>query len=209
MGGRGSSSSKAKNGGGGSSNNTEEKTTGYKLQEGEQAVVRLTPNWLNPEGQVIVIKDNDGNYVYKVGFSKDNSPIDTNSTEYKRALSEYNVKASVKTDGTVEISKGGLYSRKKTFKTVDAFQKDVNDKLDSRISYYQKQADSMKKGVLPYSQVQAENYQKLVRTNEPNALTLIAKDLNNSIHNARTKVQAAEDMKSRLNMTLFRKRNGL
>lgn len=87
--------------------------------------MRLAPNWLNKEGQIMVYKNKDGNYVYTGHINKEIPKTDTKSAEYKANLARNNVKAKFLSNGKVSVSSGGLYAKKKTFKNVSV----LSDKL--------------------------------------------------------------------------------
>ena len=135
--------------------------------------------------------------------------VDETSDTYKNELRSDNVKASFKSDGTVEVANGGLFSRKKKFKNVDAFQSEVNKKLDAKINYYNTSSESIEKGFLPYGQLAAENYANLIKSRTlSDATKQIRKDMEGYIKTNKTKSAAAQDMKERLSKLVddYRKR---
>ena len=177
---------------------------GYKLKPGEEAYARLAPTWLNKQGQILIVKNSNGQYVYTGNINSNVPKTDTNSYEYQSALRSNNVKANFKSDGSVEVVKGGLYQRKKTFKDVDSFQKDVTSKLDAKINYENNNINYIKSGVLPYSELQASNYKTIIQNNPGSqAMMLINKDLNKNLQAAQTRRDAAQDMKERLNNAVY------
>lgn len=175
--------------------------SGYQLKDGEEVFARSSPTSFNKQGEILIIKNADGDYVYK-GFVGDyKGAIDKNSSDYKYALSSSNVKSKFKSDGSVEVVKGGLFDRKKTFKNTDDFQKEVNKRLDYKIQIETSRIESIKKGILPFSQVEAENYKTIIRSNVlVDAKNKIAKELQDSIKNSKIKIDAYQNMKSRFNV---------
>lgn len=194
MGGRGSSSGKGKSGGSANTPNIQ------AMSQGEESYVKLPPTWLNKDGQTVVAKTADGEYVYKVGFDKTDYRIDTDSSEYKKALQGYNIKASFKADGSVSVAKGGLFSKKRTFKTIDAFEKEANKKLDAYKAYYDRDTRLTKSGRI--TQLQAENLKSLIYNDTPNALKRFNDSLKTSLMSSRTRSVAAQDMKERLSVAV-------
>lgn len=187
--------------------NKRSKQKDYQLKAGEKVYARSAPTSLNKEGKVMIIEDADGNYVYK-GFVGDyNKKIDTNSIEYKRALNSVNVKAKFKADGSVEVVKGGLYSRKRTFKNVDELQKDANNKIDSLIQYEEKRINNTKQGILVLGEVHADNIKTMLRKNVlADAEKKIQEDLQGIIKTSKTNIDAYQNMKNRLNAFISQKK---
>lgn len=186
----GRGTSKANGGGGGGG-----------LSKGEEAYVSLPPNSLNRNGQVIVAKTSDDRYIYKGGFDKNDYRVDKNSAEYKRALRDYNVNAKFHSDGSVTVTKGGLYNRKKNFKSVDDFHKESEKRLNESINYNKIKVADTKKGYIP--QIQAENIKSIVRNNSTaQAMQKIGKEMQESINYSNVRIAAAQDMKQRLNVAV-------
>lgn len=174
---------------------------GYKLKAGEEAVVRLAPNWLNKEGQIMVYKNKDGNYVYTGHINKEIPKTDTKSAEYKANLARNNVKAKFLSNGKVSVSSGGLYAKKKTFKNVEEFKKDVNARLDAKIKRRMQNMSDLKNGILPFSQLQAENIKSDFKNNVSSvAMKKIGKTLHNDLKSYQLEIDAAKDAKRRLNL---------
>lgn len=199
------SNSKGSKGSGnsGAEGSTEKKLSGigYKLKAGEEAVVRLAPNWLNKEGQIMVYKNKDGNYVYTGHIDKEVPKTDTKSAEYKANLARNNVKAKFLSNGKVSVSSGGLYAKKKTFKNVEDFKKDVNARLDAKIKRRTQNVNDLKKGILPFSQLQAENIKSDFKNNVSSvAMKKIGKTLHNDLKSYQLEIDAAKDAKRRLNL---------
>lgn len=112
-------------------------------------------------------------------------------------MSDFNVKAQYNSDGTVTVVKGGLYQKKRTFKTENAFKKETDKKLSAYESYYSNSADRTKKGYI--SQLQAEVLKgELQNRTQSDALKSFGKKLNQSINSDKTKVEAIQDMRERL-----------
>ena len=182
-----------KSGAGRNANNSQ-----TQLANGEETYVKLPPSALYKDGQIIVAKDADGRYIYKVGFEKSTGAIDKNSTEYKRALRDYNVKAQFNADGSVTVTKGGLYSQKRKFKSVDAFQKETETRIDKYIDYYKKQEQATSQGRI--SQIQAENLKSSLKNSASyhSPLQQFGKSLTKDMESSRIQQTAAQDMKTRL-----------
>lgn len=161
---------------------------------------------LNPGDNVIaaagpkkrpILVENDGKYQLKIAIPESAKKIDTQSSEYKRALREYNVRAAFNSDGSVQVKNGGLYSRSKKFKDINAFEKDVNEKIDSLTNYYNKVVNNRQKGYVP--QVQVDSIKNIVRSNPSGqAIGKIQKMISSEIMSYRTQAAAGEDMKRRL-----------
>ena len=160
------------------------------------------PTALNGSGERVVTLTNDGDYIYSRSIpSVSDTRIDTNSADYKRALRDFNVKAQFNADGSVQVSNGGLFSRKQKFKTTSDFQKEANKRIDNRIDYWKSEESRIKSGRL--TQIEAENIKSKVR-NESKSMAI--KDINNSfkqqIAQARTYSAAGDDMKRRLSAAI-------
>lgn len=185
--------SKSNAGAGENANNSQ-----TQLANGEEAYVKLPPSALYKDGQIIVTKDADGGYIYKVGGEKSTGAIDKNSTEYKRALRDYNVKAQFNADGSVTVTKGGLYNQKRKFKSVDAFQKETETRIDKYIDYYKKQEQATSQGRI--SQIQAENLKSSLKNSASyhSPLQQFGKSLTKDMESSRIQQTAAQDMKTRL-----------
>lgn len=182
---------------------------GYQLKPGEEVYARLAPTWQNKQGEIMIIKDTNGKYVYTGYVDSATGVTDKNSIEYKSTLKNNNVNAKFINDGTVEVSKGGLFSKKKTFKSIDDFQKEVNTRLDANIKYENTNINNLKNGILPYSQVQASTYKNILSNNPSSqAMKLISKDLNKQIKSAKTNLDAIQDMKQRLNVVVNNYKKG-
>lgn len=171
--------------------------SGTTLQKGETAFLKTKSNWLNKDGEVVIAQNSDGDYIFKRYFNKETPKVDTDSSEYKQALQQYNVKASFKTDGSVVVTKGGLYQRKATFKSKEAFMKETESRIDKRKSLYQSQLDYAKSGKI--SQLKAENFKSTLRNNEQStALKSMKRSMEDSLKTYATNIAAGDDMKQRL-----------
>lgn len=170
-----------------------------KRESGNEVILREGKTWLNPEGKPVVTKNKKGEYIYLPYFKKSDKKFDKESNEYKRSLKEYNIKAGVHKDGRVTVTKGGIYSRKQTFKSADAFKKDANKKLDKQIKYNEHMMNKLKNGVLTYGDLDVSSIKSAIR-NKTN-LKDINKSLSERYEYHRMQVEAAKDMKRRLNQS--------
>jgi hypothetical protein len=140
---------------------------------------------LNGKTPVIALSD-DGSYRY-LGFIPNWTTMqaDKQSREYKQAIRDYNIKLQTHSDGTVTVEKGGLYSRKRTFKSKSAFIKDAEKRLrDSSILDDSRLSDIIH-GIIP--QIQAENFRSITRSMSS---SMAAKEMKKQI---RETMQAAVD----------------
>ena len=145
----GAHTSKAGSGGGGSSGSSPD------LRANESVFL------LNGKTPVIALSD-DGSYRY-LGFIPNWTTMqaDNQSQAYKQAIRDYNIKLQTHSDGTVTVEKGGLYSRKRTFKSKSEFKKDAEKRLsDSGFRDVSRLSD-IEKGIIP--QIQAENFRSITR----------------------------------------------
>jgi len=154
----------------------------------------------NKSGKIVVVRTADGNYIYRGPLPSSGRKVDVSSPEYKSALREYNIHVKFNGDGSVSITKGGLYDRKRTFASVESFQKDANARLDKIVSYYNQQESLTRKGRI--SQISAENLKSSVRNDTPNALKKFSKHLEEDAHRSRVMSTAAKDMKNRLSAVI-------
>ena len=94
---------------------------------------------LNPNGEVWIVKKN-GQYKWvHANLLPDDgvvAPVDKSSDLYRQQLSTLNIKAGINKSGQLVVQGKGLYSRKKTFKSVDDFEKDAKKRLESAKLYY-------------------------------------------------------------------------
>ena len=173
MGGRGASSGKAKS------------TTKQKDSQGV--------------GKFLTGNDSEGyKYSGHIPETYFNKAIDKSSNDYKRALRENNVKYQIHSDGSVSVEKGGLYNRKRTFKSEKEFRNETNKRIDSNIAFEKKQMDATKSGRM--SQIAAENVKSVFRNNPiSQAAKKIEKERGENIYRNRTRIAAAESMKARFN----------
>lgn len=158
----------------------------------------FSPTALNSSRERVITLTNDGDYFYSRAIPNFNDiRIDTNSSEYKRALRDFNVKAQFNADGSISVANGGLFSRKQKFKNTSDFQKEVDKRIDSRINYWKSEENRVKSGKL--TQIEAESIKSTVRNKSK---SMAIKDINNAfkeqITQARTYSEAGEDMKRRL-----------
>ena len=70
-----------------------------KLRNGETAFASFAPTGLNPNGEAIIAKTSDGGYRY-MGHIPDynNIRVDSESSDYKQAQRDFNVRASMSED---------------------------------------------------------------------------------------------------------------
>ena len=152
-------------------------------------------------GKFLVGNDSSGyqytGYIPETYFNKQ---VDTQSNDYKRALRENNVKYQIHSDGSVTVVKGGLYDRKRTFKSEKDFRNETNKRIDANIAFEKKQMDATKSGLMPQI---AADYVKTVFNNNPvsQATKIIEKERGDNIYRNRTRIAAAESMKRRFNLT--------
>lgn len=119
---------------------------------------------LNPNGEVwIVEKNGQYKWVHANLLPDDGviAPVDKSSDLYRQQLSTLNIKAGINKSGQLVVQGKGLYSRKKTFKSVDDFEKDAKKRLESAKLYYNGGLQSIKDGVL--SQLEAENMKSILQ----------------------------------------------
>lgn len=162
-----------------------------ELKAGEEAYVK------SPRGEVVVVKNENGEYVYKGYIDKSDVRVDTSSAEYKQALRDNNVKVKFNANGTVTVTSGGLFDRKRTFKTIEAFQQEANSRIDRNIEYDKRQAERTRKGII--SQLHAENIRSdFSSKTSGDAKRAVEKQLRSAIKSQETRAAAAQDMKQRL-----------
>lgn len=165
-----------------------------RLKDNEQAYVSRPEN-----NEPLIAVDSEGRYRYLYGFIQDHEPVDKNSAEYRRALSDYNVKVKFNSDGSVTVAKGGIYNKKRQFNSIDTFQKETNTKIDKYIDYYKKQEQSSRNGYT--TQIEAEALKSNLReTTYHTAIDNFTKGLRKEQHQNKIEYTAAQDMKSRLSV---------
>lgn len=170
-----------------------------RLRNGESAFVSFAPTGLNPNGEAIIAKTSDGGYRYMGNIPDyDNIRIDSDSSDYKQAQRDFNVKASMSEDGRITVQKAGLYDRKKTFKDAETFRKDVIKRIDSRSQYDKDELDSLKKGRI--SQIQAEYYRGIVKNNTSSmAIKKMNEGIRNDMQAVKARLEVAGKAKSKAN----------
>ena len=152
-------------------------------------------------GKFLTGNDSSGyKYTGNIPETYFNKKVDTQSNDYKRALRENNVKYQIHSDGSVMVAKGGLYDRKRTFKSEKDFRNETNKRIDANIAFEKKQMDATKSGRM--SQIAADHV-KTVFNNNPvsQAARIIEKERGDNIYRNRTRIAAAESMKTRFNLT--------
>ena len=205
MGGRGSSSGKRT---GGASDN--EKAA---LRSGETVYATFEPSRAVKEGDpynIGVAKNANGEYRYIGYIPPANSvTIDKSSTEYKRELRNYNINAKFKADGTVEVTKGGLFTRKRVFKSVDAFEKETSAKLNGSMDYWQKTLDYREKGYLDDMTAQKWKAEMSRTFASPTTKRKYQSEIINGMKYPKMRIAAAQDMKSRLAVAISQAKSRL
>lgn len=116
---------------------------------------------LNGKTPVIALSD-DGSYRY-LGFIPNWTAMqaDRQSQAYKQAIRDYNIKLQTHSDGTVTVEKGGLYSRKRTFKSRSEFIKDADKRLSDSGFRDSVRLSAIARGIIP--QIQAESFRSITR----------------------------------------------
>lgn len=162
------------------------------LRAGESPFVSFPPTPLKPEGEPIIARTADGGYRYMGHIpSWDSIKVDTDSQAYKRAQRDYNVKAVVNSNGEITVKRGGLYARDKTYKNVDAFEKDVKKRIDSSSSFDVSHRESIEQGRI--SQISAEYYRGIVRNNTSSmAIKKIGESLRQDMSDSKARLDVAE-----------------
>lgn len=184
------------------SNSANATANNRSLHNGESAFVSFTPTALHPQGEPIIAKLADGGYRY-MGYipAYDNIRVDSESSDYKQAQRDFNVRASMSEDGRITVQKAGLYDRKKTFKDAESFRKDVIKRIDSRSQFDKNELDSLKKGRI--SQIQAEYYRGVVRKNTSSmAIKKMNEGIKNDMHSIKARIEVAEKAKTRINQVI-------
>lgn len=166
----------------------------------------FSPTALDSSRERVITLTNNGDYIYSRAIPNFNDiRIDTNSSEYKRALRDFNVKAQFNADGTVSVANGGLFSRKQKFNNTSDFQKEVNKRIDSRVDYWKSEEKRVKSGKL--TQIEAENIKSTIKNKSKSmAIKDINKSFKEQIAQARTYSEAGEDMKRRLSNAISNSR---
>jgi len=172
--------------------------TGRELKNNETAFVSFAPTALHPEGEPIIARSDEGRYRY-LGNIPDYADIkvDTDSSDYKQAQRDYNVKLRLLSNGGVEVSKGGLYSRARTYTNIDNFKQDVIHRINSRASFDIAELGSLQKGYI--SQIKAEYYRGLVKKNSSSmALKAMNEAIKGDMQSIKSRLDVAEKAKRKL-----------
>lgn len=166
----------------------------------------FSPTALNGSRERVITLTNGGDYFYSRAIPNFNDiRIDTNSSEYKRALRDFNVKAQFNADGSVSVANGGLFSRKQKFKNTSDFQKEANKRIDSRVNYWKSEENRVKSGKL--TQIEAESIKSTIKNKSKSmAIKDINKSFKEQITQARTYSEAGEDIKRRLSIAISNSR---
>lgn len=214
MGGRGSSSGKAGKGSG-TSKAGKVRNEKVVLGEGEIPFATFTPSTQTPEGSssnLIVVKNKDGQYIFK-GYIPPASTIkiDQTSPEYQRTLRDYNVHAIFNSDGTVDVTKGGLFTKKRKFKSIDAFEKEVSTRLDGSAKFWQSSIDRIEQGII--TQLDAEHIKSTINRQKMYATATTRKqfgtEISKSMKYPKMRVTAAQQMKARISVVVDEARKKL
>lgn len=214
MGGRGSSSGKAGKGSG-TSKAGKVRNEKVVLGEGETPFATFIPSTEVPEGDIFniaVVKNKDGQYIFK-GYIPPASTIkiDQTSQEYQKTLRDYNVHAKFNSDGTVDVTKGGLFTKKRKFKSIDAFEKEATAKLDGSAAFWQKHIDITEKGII--SQLDAEHIKSTINRQKMYATATTRKqfgtEISKSMKYPKMRVTAAQQMKARISVVVDEARKKL
>lgn len=205
MGGRGSSSGKEA----GRARDNEKAA----LRSGETVYATFEPSRTVKEGDTYnigVAKTANGDYRY-TGYipSSDSVKIDKNSAEYKRELRNYNVNAQFKADGTVEVTKGGLFTKKRTFKTIDSFEKETSAKLNGSMDYWQKTLDRRAEGYIAEATAQKWKTEMSRTFASPTAKRKYQSEIVDGMKYPKMRISAAQDMKSRLAVAISQAKSRL
>ena len=183
----GRGSSKAGNGG-----------NAAKISHGETVFAAFPPNSLHPNGDAIIAKTSDDRYRY-LGFvpNYDSIQIDKNSSNYRRAERDFNIKAKITANGEVVVSAAGLYQRKKTYKSVNDFKKDAMKRVNSRSEYNDAELRALKDGYV--SQIQAENWKSLLtKKTQSDALKQMQKDIKEDMKYLKERQKAADVARAKI-----------
>lgn len=169
------------------------------LRNGESPFASFSPMPLKPEGEPIIARTADGGYRYMGHIPDyDNIRIDRDSADYKQAQRDYNIKASMTANGQIVVQNAGLYNRKKTFKDVETFRKDVIKRIDSRSQFDKDKLNSLKKGRI--SQIQAEYYRGVVKKNSSSmAIKKMNEGIRNNMQATKERLTVAENAKAKVN----------
>lgn len=161
-----------------------------------------------PQGEPFVVVKNgrrnealvtqvDGEYRYQGYIPEYNKKIDTSDPEYRRALRDNNVKVKFTANGEAVVSKGGLFSRGKTFKTIDAFQQEANRRLDTQAERGRSEVSRIQSGRMV--QIEAENLKSFARDHViGDTKRHYENQATAAMKSARIQQEAALDMKRRL-----------
>lgn len=183
------------------------------LKDGETVYATFEPSKTVKEGDqfnIGVAKSANGNYRY-TGYipSVDSVAIDKSSIEYKRELRNYNVNAQFKADGTVEVTKGGLFTKRRTFKTIDAFEKETSAKLNGSMDYWQKTLDRSAEGYIAEATAQKWKTEMSRTFASPTTKRKYQSEIINGMKYPKMRIAAAQDMKSRLAVAISQAKSKL
>lgn len=183
------------------------------LQSGETVYATFEPSKTVKEGDpfnIGVAKSANGDYRY-TGYipSVDSVAIDKSSIEYKRELRNYNVNAQFKADGTVEVTKGGLFTKKRTFKTIEAFEKETSAKLNGSMDYWQKALNRSAEGYIAEATAQKWKAEMSRTFASPTTKRKYQSEIINGMKYPKMRIAAAQDMKSRLAVAISQAKSKL
>lgn len=168
------------------------------LKPGESPFISFPPTPLKPEGEPIIARTEDGGYRYMGHIPAwDDIKVDTDSQAYKRAVRDYNVKAVMNSNGEITVKRGGLYARDKTYKNVDAFEKDVKKRIDSSSSFDVSAREGIQQGRI--SQISAEYFRGVVKNNTSSmAIKKMGESIRQSMADTKARLDVAEKAKRKL-----------
>ncbi|MBP5717720.1 MAG: hypothetical protein J6X53_01915 [Abditibacteriota bacterium] len=145
----------------------------------------------------MLVTINDGEYRYQSYIPTYDKKIDTSDPEYKRALRGNNIKVKFTANGEAVVTKGGLFSKGRTFKTIDAFQQEANRRLDAQAERGKSEFSRIQSGRM--TQIEAENLKSYATEHViGDTKGHYEKQAVSAMKAARIQQEAALDMKRRL-----------
>lgn len=145
----------------------------------------------------MLVTINDGEYRYQSYIPTYDKKIDTSDPEYKRALRGNNIKVKFTANGEAVVTKGGLFSKGRTFKTIDAFQQEANRRLDAQAERGKSEFSRIQSGRM--TQIEAENLKSYAKEHViGDTKGHYEKQAVSAMKAARIQQEAALDMKRRL-----------
>ena len=179
---------------GGGSSKVGGASTESKLAE---VFASFAPSQRHPDGEPLVTKRGDEYHYERTVPNVDDRPIDQSSDDWKAVARTLNMFAAVNSDGSVTVRPEGLYTRRRTFKSPEAFRADVEKRLQSARERFQHDLDRLRAGRLTRSE--AENIKAAARKGSRSMASMkINQMLADSIMTARMGAQIASLGLSRL-----------